>query len=209
MQSAGEMLAKRRLELKLTYTQVSQMTKIPAEVLKNLEKSRFGVLPGQAFLKGMVGSYAKALGVDPVTTVAVFKRDYDQKQKKIPPLVARRSLEPGNLSRFMDQPQALFLAGLILAAGLIFWSLWRVYQPPRLVINAPVDGQTAISPVAVAGHTNRDASVSLNGTTLNLDPDGSFATSFTAEPGSYELVFKATSRREKTSQETIRIVIID
>lgn len=208
MQSAGEMLARQRLDKKLTYTQVSQLTKIPVGVLKNLEKSRFASLPDYAFLKGMVRNYAQALGLDADRTVAVFKRDYDQKQTS-QPLIGRRSVEPGRFSRLLEKPQTLFLTGVVLALVLIFWALWRAYQPPRLIINAPVDGQTAISPVDIAGRTDRDASLSLNGTTLNLNPDGSFATTFENDPGSYELNFRAVSRRQKTTEKTIRIVIID
>lgn len=209
MLSAGEMLLARRLETKLTFTQASELTKIPATSLKALEKNQLETLPAYPFLKGMVRNYAQALGMDPVKVVAVFKRDYDRRQKKINPVILNKSLGPTPLIRWLEKPQTLFLAGIVLLAVLVGWSLWRVYQPPRLVIETPVSGQTAISPVEIKGKTDRDASLSLNGRTLNLNPDGSFETVYAAEPGMAEITLQATSRRQKTSEKTIKIVIID
>lgn len=208
MLSVGEMLLARRLETKLTFTQASELTKIPATSLKALEKNQFEALPAYPFLKGMVRNYAQALTMDPVKVVAVFKRDYDRRQKKINPVVLNKSLGPTPLTQWLEKPQTLFLAGIILLAGLVGWSLWRVYQPPRLVIETPVSGQTAISPVEIKGKTDRDASLSLNGKTLNLNPDGSFETIFAAESGTAELTFQATSRRQKISEVKVVITII-
>lgn len=208
MLTVGEILRERRLELKLTFTNLSELTKIPQDTLKALEKNQFDELPEFPFLKGMVQNYAKALNVDPAPVVAVFKRDYDRKQTKVAPRVLTKSLGLTSLSRFLEKPQTLFLAGIIFLIGLVGWSLWRVYQPPRLVIDSPIDGQTAISPVTVTGKTDRDASLSLNGKTLNLNPDGSFATTFADDPGTYELVFQSTSRRQRTTEVSRKVIII-
>ena len=208
MLTAGEMLFGRRLEEKLTFTQVSKLTKIPLTSLKALEKNQFDDLPAFPFLKGMVQNYAKALNLDPVKVVAAFKRDYDQRQKKINPVVLNKSLGPTPLTRWLEKPQTLFLAGIILLAGLVGWSLWRVYQPPRLTVETPVNGQTAISPVEIKGKTDRDASLSLNDKTINLGPDGSFTVQFPADPGAAELTVRATSRRQKVSEAKITLIII-
>ena len=98
MLSAGEMLFDRRLELKLTFTQASELTKIPVTSLKALEKNQFGGLPAYPFLKGMVRNYAQALEMDPVKVVAVFKRDYDRRQKKVNPVILNKSLGPPPLA---------------------------------------------------------------------------------------------------------------
>ncbi len=209
MLTVGEVLRNQRLELKLTFTNLSELTKIPQATLKALEKNQFNDLPGFPFLKGMVQNYAKALNLDPAPVVAVFKRDYDQRQIQPAAISLNKSVGPMPLFEWLQRPLVLFLGGVILLAGLVGWSLMRVYQPPRLVIDSPADGQTAISPVTVAGKTDRDASLSLNDKTINLAPDGSFATIFTDDPGAYELVFKATSRRQRTAEVSRKIIIID
>ena len=207
MLTVGEILRQRRLELKLTFTNLSELTKIPQDTLKALEKNQFDELPEFPFLKGMVQNYAKALNLDPAPVVAVFKRDYDQRQKPTP-FNLNKSPSQTPLIDWLQRPLTLFLGGIILLGALVGWSLWRVYQPPHLVVDSPIDGQTAISPVEISGKTDRDASLSLNGKTLNLETDGSFATTFADSPGSYELVLKSTSRRQKTNETKITVIII-
>lgn len=197
----------RRLERKLTFTQAAAATKIPPATLKWLEKNQFNRLPAFPYLQGMVQNYAKYLKLDPVRAAAVLRRDYDQVRKQTGPVLGR-SLEPPRLVAWLEKPQALYLGGLLLAVILVGWSLWRVYQPPLLVVDSPVAGQTALNPLAVSGRTDRDAGLSLNGKTLNLRPDGSFATEFIAAPGGQELVFRAVSRRQKVSEKKITVIII-
>lgn len=197
----------RRLERKLTFTQAAAATKISPATLKWLEKNQFNRLPAFPYLQGMVQNYAKYLKLDPVRAAAVLRRDYDQVRKQTGPVLGR-SLEPPRLVAWLEKPQALYLGGLLLAVILVGWSLWQVYQPPRLLVESPVDGQTAISPVEIKGQTDRDASLSVNGKTINLEPDGSFKTEFLAEPGAVELTVRATSRRQKTSEKKITVIII-
>lgn len=208
MLTVGEILREQRLKLKLTFTNLSESTKIPFTSLKALEKNQFDDLPEFPFLKGMVQNYAKALNLDPVKVVAVFKRDYDRRRKLPASIDLNKSLGSPPLVEWLQRPLILFLGGIVFLSALVAWSLVRVYQPPRLVIDSPVNGQTAINPVTVAGKTDRDASLSLNGKTLNLNPDGSFETTFADDPGTYELVFKSTSRRQKTNETKITVIII-
>src|SRR3989344_2232144 len=125
MLTVGEILRERRLELKLTFTNLSELTKIPLNSLKALEKNQFDDLPEFPFLKGMVQNYAKALNLDPAPVVAVFKRDYDQRQNQPAPINLNKSLGSEPLVEWLQRPVALFLGGLILLAGLVAWALWR------------------------------------------------------------------------------------
>lgn len=208
MLTAGERLKQKRLESSLTFTQVSQLTRIPAGTLRALEKNRFHGLPGYPFLKGMIQNYAKVLGLDPVKIVAAFKRDYDQARPD-PAAAPPRPIGPGRLESWSETPWLPGLAGAVLFAVLVGWSLWRVYQPPRLAVESPRDGQTAVSPVTVTGLTDRDASLTLNGETVNLEPDGRFRLEYPADPGKLQLVFRAASRRQKVNEQTINLTVID
>lgn len=208
MLTAGETLREKRLQQKLTYTQLSVTIKIPAESLKLIEKSRFNLLPEYAFLKGMIHNYAQALGLNPEKIGAIFRRDYDRERKIKPPVILNKSLSPKRIDKILAKPQTSFFAGLTVLAVLVIGLLWRAYQPPHLVIDSPLDQQTAISPVEIRGRTDRGANLNLNDKTINLKPDGGFSTEFEAEPGEYYLVFRSTSRRQKTSEMKIKIVII-
>ncbi len=208
MLTAGEILKNKRLELKFTYTQVNELTKIPLENIKALEKEKFDDLPSFTFVKGMVQNYAKAVGLDPAKLIPILRRDYDKRQqKKIMPSGIVKPLNRVGLADWLQHPVILGVAGLILLAGLIGWSWWKVYQPPQLVVDSPKSGQTLFNPVQIVGRTERDASLTLNGKTLNVEPDGRFEAEFSGPIGQNTLEFQAASRRQKTKTETIAIII--
>lgn len=207
MLTAGEMLRDRRLEQKLTFVNIGEMTKIPTENLRLLEKSQFDQLPEYTFLKGIVQNYAKILGLDPVKILAIFRRDYDRREKKT--AAFKQSLDIKPWEKLLEKPSALFVVGLGLFLVIVFVSLWRVYQPPQLTVISPKDGQTAISPVVVEAKTDRDASLKVNGQVVNLTAEGNYLGEFTAKSGDYELIFEANSRRHKTSRKVVKVKIID
>lgn len=103
----------------------------------------------------------------------------------------------------------LLAAGLILfiLAGYLIFTLFKLFRPPQLIINKPQEAQELTSPVLIKGRTDRDASLTLNDKTVNLEPDGQFTTIYSTQSGTLELKFKATSRRGK-SRELVRHVII-
>jgi cytoskeletal protein RodZ len=208
MLTTGEILKNKRVELKLTYTQVNSLTKISLEKIKALEKNSFNELPSFPFVKGMVQNYAKAVDLDPAKLIPILKRDYDKSQlKKILPTGVIEPLNRASLADWLQRPVVLAVVGLLLLAGLVGWSWWQIYQPPQLVIDAPKSGQTLFNPVQVVGRTDRDASLSLNGKTVNLEADGRFETEFSGPIGQNVLEFSATSRRQKYTVQTVEIII--
>lgn len=208
MLTAGEMLNQQRVRLKLTFTQLSESTKIPQVTLKALEKNNFSFLPGFTFLQGMVQNYAKALSLDPAPIIAALRRDYDRSQKKSTPALAK-PVDRSPLLLWLEKPAVLFLAGLILLTGIVGWSLWRIYQPPRLIIDSPQSGQTVISPIQISGRADRDASLTLNDGRVNLEPDGNFRLEYPSQPGELRLIFKARSRRQKENTITLVVNVLD
>src|SRR3972149_11137587 len=93
MQSAGELLRQQRLKLKLTFTQVADLTKIPVKTLRAIEKNRFADLPGPTYSQGFIKNYAAILKLDPQLILAVWRRDFNKlKPKNIMPAGLARPL---------------------------------------------------------------------------------------------------------------------
>ncbi|MGA2572140.1 MAG: helix-turn-helix transcriptional regulator [Terracidiphilus sp.] len=65
MSSFGEDLRKERLARGIALEDISTVTKISQRYLVALEQERFRLLPGGILSKGIVRSYASALGLDP------------------------------------------------------------------------------------------------------------------------------------------------
>lgn len=64
MESIGRYLKRERELRQISLEEISQTTRIPLKMLRNIETDRFERLPGEVFAKGFLRSYARALGMD-------------------------------------------------------------------------------------------------------------------------------------------------
>lgn len=208
MKTIGEILKSARVSRKLTLTDLSRLTKISLTTLKALEKNQFIKLPSATYIQGFIKNYAQAVRLDPAKTLAVFKRDYDRHYAK--KILPQGLTQPLNQSFFASvSGRNLLAAGLIIIILIIYLSLtmFKLYRPPKLIIDQPTEAQELTAPVLIKGKTDRDASLTLNDKTVNLEPDGRFTTIYSTQSGTLELKFTATSRRGQ-SRELVRHVII-
>ncbi len=210
MQTAGDLLKTARLKKKLTFTQISKLTKIPKKALEALEKNQFDKLPPRTYIIGFIKNYAKVLNLDDQKTIAVFRRDYNrQKKKKLVPQGFTKPLSPS------WQPNSKTRTFLSLAFVVLFLTLYlgisffKLTKPPKLVIYEPENTNSLTSPVLIKGQTNRDATLTLNGKTINLEPDGRFTTIYNGDPGAHKLKFISTSRRQNSTQITHHIILTE
>ena len=64
MTRLGTLLEKARLEQGLTIEEMSARTKIKPQFLQAIEGGNFHLLPGEAYVKPFIRTYAKSLGLD-------------------------------------------------------------------------------------------------------------------------------------------------
>jgi len=100
----GEVLKQARARRKLEIRTVEQQTKIRAKYLRALENEEWEVLPGPAYAKGFLRTYAAFLGLDGDALVDEYRRKVesslgpDQPQHFAEPILERR-LRPGEEGR--------------------------------------------------------------------------------------------------------------
>jgi transcriptional regulator with XRE-family HTH domain len=199
MKTTGSLLKSRRVQAKLTLTQLSGLTKIPVTTLLALEKNRFKDLPAAPYIQGFIQNYSRAVGLDPEQAISAFKRDFNYlKSKKVLPSGLVKPLNTSFNYR-------LALLGLVVLLPLTYLAVivYNLFQPPALIVIKPQEGEEVKLPILIKGKTDRDATLTLNNQTVNLEPDGSFTT----VANTAQLKFVAISRRGK-SRELIRHVII-
>jgi cytoskeletal protein RodZ len=208
MQTVGDILKQARTKKKLTFTELSSITKIPKSTLIAIEKNQLKKLPSQTYLTGFIKNYAQVVGLDPVKTIAIFRRDNRQTKKKkiIPKGLTQPLNSPWQLNPTLRTIVTLSLITLLFFAYLGF-SIFKLYQPPRLALTQPENAITTTSPVLIKGQTNRDSTLTLNGKTINLEPDGHFTTVFNGSQGTHELKLTSTSRRNKSTTLTRHLII--
>src|SRR3954462_13399300 len=102
MPEIGASLREARLRAKVDITDVEAATKIRAKYLRALENEEWGLLPGPAFVKSFLRTYADYLGLDGKLLVDEYKlrheRPSDIDQMPIAPNLGRRRA-PGRISR--------------------------------------------------------------------------------------------------------------
>lgn len=198
MKTVGEILASQRIKKKLALEEVSRKTKIKISYLQAIETNQFESLPPAAFVKGFIQNYAKAVGANPDTALAIFRRDYiEDKQGKIIP----RSFTKPVSSPPIITPKTTLLVGIVatilIIGGVFARQIYIFYTAPPLDVTTPKEAAQVASPVKIEGKTAADATVSVNNTSITVKPDGTFNSQLQLSPGDHNLVITATSRSNK------------
>ncbi|MBJ7458010.1 MAG: helix-turn-helix domain-containing protein [Thermoleophilaceae bacterium] len=73
MGEIGETLRERRMALKIDVHEVEEATKIRAKYLRALENEEYDLLPGSAYVKSFLRTYAEYLEIDPRPLVDEYR----------------------------------------------------------------------------------------------------------------------------------------
>ncbi len=136
-QSAGELLAQERQSKNLTIEQVSDRLKISEANLKAMEADQFEQLPGPAFSKGYLRSYARLLDINEARIMELYG-EAEQADVQVSRLLSEKPL---------DHPNGVgnaWLVGvfLVIVAGFVGSSIYW-WNSPGKTENAAQD--TAVS----------------------------------------------------------------
>src|ERR671918_2252147 len=68
----GEFLRRERELRHVSLDDVAERTKISRRYLEAIEEERYDRLPGEAFVRGFIRSYAQSVGLDPEDTLLIY-----------------------------------------------------------------------------------------------------------------------------------------
>lgn len=153
----GSSLRAARMRQGLELSEVERDTRIRAKYLGALEDERFDVLPGPAYTKGFLRSYADYLGLDAQRFLDEYKTRFaaEEELAAAPPLRIRRR-------RFAFAPWLLVLVVLAASSAVLAWRLSSngshranpVSRPAQTHATTPaappVAPRTATQPVTLA-----------------------------------------------------------
>ena len=118
-ETLGEALRAARLASGRSMAQLSTMTRVHPRYLTALEQNEFSVLPSRIFSMGYVRAYAGALGLDELTAVERFKREFPEAAV---PLQAPTGAALQQMRR--TSPKILAALGVLIVAVVG----WNVFQ---------------------------------------------------------------------------------
>lgn len=176
MHKVGELLKKKRLELKLDFTDVERETRIKDTFIKYLEEGEYDKLPGPSYAQGFLKNYADFLGLDTNVILALFRREYDAKreQELLPGRLGSTNRLPVKRTRFTVLALTISALTLVLVSYFIF-QYKDFLGSPALTLTTPRDGETVEGDsLTVIGRTDPDAVVSVNDKAVTVGDDGAF-----------------------------------
>jgi cytoskeleton protein RodZ len=112
----GQTLREARAGRGVELAEVERVTKIRVKYLRAMEEDRWEVLPGDAYARGFLSTYASYLGLDHRALVDEYKRDHERVDEvyHVPQELTRR----GAVRKPSRGPRAAVLLGLLAAAAL-------------------------------------------------------------------------------------------
>ncbi len=196
----------------MTRPDVYKQIKIHPRYIAAMEDNDYGIFDGMIHARGFVKIYAEMLELNVEQILALWRREHGYKfedglhpernKNKTPEIRGQRlSFTPWNI--------LAFLGFLILVAffGYIFHSYKNYQGPPRLDIYYPEDNMVVErSLVDVTGKTDIDSTVLVNGETLLLKADGTFATSVHLKEGVNTLSIVSINKLERKKEEILTLI---
>lgn len=204
MKSVGEILKTAREKKKLSLEMVSQETAVSLRFLRAIDDDEFELLPNEVSARGFLTLYANAVGMDPKSIIAVYRRD-------VPSQWGGQTRLKHHFFVFGQQRlfrMVLWTAIAGLAVGLLTFAgllLVRLRQAPPLVLLSPKNETHVISPVFLQGRTSTDAVIAIDGESIGVNQDGIFSKDIDLDPGLHVLTVKSIGRNGK--ERSLQLVV--
>ena len=114
MPEIGQTLREARMRQRIDVTEAETATKIRAKYLRALENEEWGLLPGPAYVKSFLRTYAEYLGVDARLIVDEYKQRFER-----PSTVELTPFSPASSRRGRRQPRPIMTPGIVLGIGVV------------------------------------------------------------------------------------------
>lgn len=202
MRTVGQMLKEEREARYYSLEEVEKATKIRKELLLALENGEYSKLPPPTFVQGFIKNYGKFLGLDNDKLLAVFRREFSEREN--PPKVMEAWSSPINKRKFYLTHNKI-LSGLIFGLIIIFLSyLWLEYRflvsSPFLEVTQPADKVTIQSQfIKVSGKTDPEAKVKINNQLIEVDISGNFNEEIKLNESANTIVISSESKSGQTT----------
>src|SRR5882672_3958243 len=135
MVPVDQRLQQERLRKGLSIHEVAKATKIRVKFITALEQGEYKKLPSSAYIQGFIKNYAEFLGLPKRETLALFRREFDEREfiGVLPESFAKPNKPAFSGFRFRTTT-LLIIAGLLFIFGFIFFEYRSALFSPQLTI---------------------------------------------------------------------------
>ncbi len=180
---------------------VSKAIKVRVPMLQSIEQGKFFGLTDPLYLKGFIKAYALYVGLDEHEVLPFFRREYDEQREQ---QQLSQPLSPIEPKKSKITPGWVVVGFLTLAILVVIGYSYNQYVSvalnPDLSLSQPQSNSTSTNgQLQVEGQTNPDSTLTLNGQSVQLDPDGKFKFTVGLATGSNTLRFEAVNKLGKST----------
>ncbi|HSW98039.1 MAG TPA: helix-turn-helix domain-containing protein [Candidatus Saccharimonadales bacterium] len=196
MTRLGQRLKEERIAKNLTIEEVAKATKIRPQFITAIEQSNYKKLPSKAYAQGFVKNYIAFLGLPPRDSLAMFRREFNEKEYVdiLPESFTKRREIP--LYRINWHKTVLGIGMIfLLLAGFLFFQYRAAIFDPSLHVSSPKENSTITDEgVSVKGSTDSNNMVTVNNYSTYVDTNGSFVKNIAVFSGKNTITIIATNR---------------
>lgn len=207
MKGLGEILSEARKKKHISQTRAATDLLIKREHIDALENQNWSGLPEPTFVKGFLKTYANYLGLDPIHILAIYRREFDESKFQKPHRNLRAEkrlfLTPTRIINLV------FILAVLIFIAYIGITYSSVLSAPKLeVLSPPVDETTSVPVVQIAGKTDSEATVSIEGQFVPVDSQGNFSKEYPLTEGKNIIEVIAAKRLSPKAKitRTVRLI---
>ncbi len=213
--TVGECLKKKREEKEISIKEISEKLKIKTSYLEDLEENNYDKLPPDVYVKGFIRSYAQFVGFNAQKMVDLYSKEKAIDNKIENKKNQKRKGETGRkflISNYIIiTPKILTIIFSLLVLSIVGYYLWHQISSfnstPYLFISSPTADQISDkSEIEVAGQTETQATLRINGENVFIGSDGYFSETILLKSGNNILIIEATNRFDRTARQVRNII---
>ncbi|MDO8592917.1 MAG: helix-turn-helix domain-containing protein [bacterium] len=209
-ETVAEQLRSARQAKNLKLKDAAKKINISEKYLQALEKGEYGRLPRGVYGKNFLREYALFLGL----SYKKLANDYEAELYNLEPKSHKEMFSKQVIKAryFWTMPKILknILIFLIISVCFIYlgYRVNKIISPPLLIINSPLANLiTDQSALAVAGKTEAEANLTVNGETVLSDKSGNFSKIISLKNG-INIITVTASRKYSRGSTVVRQVLL-
>ncbi len=197
MLSVGKLLQTERLRQNYSLADIEKLIKVRIKFIEAIEKEQWHVFSSKIYITGIIGNYARLLGLDSERILAFFRREYEKKED----INFKKRVTMHYLTPETKKIASIGLIGLLILFFAYFALQLKIYlSPPQVTIISPTQRVFQREDrIKILGKTEKDAIITIFGDRIYQNKEGMFEYSLLLKTGKNELQIKVVGANGKTT----------
>lgn len=214
--SLGDRLRAARALKRASLGDAELATSVATKYLRALEHGRFHDLPADVYVVGFLRRYARWLALDSTEIIAAYRQEAAVTAAALPHTILSRSQLVRPLQPIASRPVLItperFLGlavscGVLLVVGYVWFQVKSFAAAPPLDVQTAVDNEiVSVDTLTLAGSTDANATLVINGQAVPVDPAGRFSATIRLVDGVNTIELRAQNRTEKETVKVLKVL---